>query len=220
MPNIDFNFKPYREDIFFCGMKGTGKSTLIKLILLMIPNIRTIIWSPQRPYQNYGDIAKQIYATSQIAHDFTGRLLWVGDYSHKSYVEFLDYVFHNIKNVVVVHDDLHENVHKHSVLQSLSNLIQSGRNRGISNLLATTAPRNIPNWILGNVSHFFAFRMKLESDAIWLQKNVFGSDAWLLLPKDLRQRYFIGEQDPDVIPEYSYLYRKDSDVKTQFVMKR
>jgi len=219
MPQLELNFRPYREDIFFCGKKGEGKTTLVKTVLGLIPNIRTIIWSPQRPLENYQGMGKIIYDISQIEPDFTKRLLWNGDYSSDGYSRFLKYIFHNIKNVVIVHDDLHEYVHKHSVMSELSNLIQSGRNRGISNLLATTRPANIPNWILGNVSHTFSFRVKLESDVIWLQKNFFGQEAWLLLPKDLRKRYYINETDPDIIPQYSYLYRKDSDIKTHIVIK-
>ena len=51
----------------------------------------------------------------------------------------------------------------------------------------------------------------------WLRDNFFGNEAWLLLSKDLRNRYYTDENSPDQLPKFSYLYRKDSDYKTQLI---
>ncbi len=215
---IQINYSPYRQDIFITGMKGSGKTTKCKTILVSINHLRKIIWSPQKPTEHYDGFGRVVYDFKEMNDTFTGGLLYNGDFSVDNFVKFLEHTFHNCHNVVLVLDDLHEYVHKHSVLQALSNVIQSGRNRGISNIMLATTPASIPNWILGNVTHAFAFEFHLEGQIEWCQKNFFGLEAWLLTSKDKRIKFFNGENDPEILPKYSYIYRNVEEPKTRVVI--
>ena len=79
----------------------------------------------------------------------------------------------------------------------------------------TTTPASVTYEILGNCSHCFAYPFQLESQAEWMVKNFFGSDGWLLLPKDRRrQGFFTSDNDMNMLPTYSYLYKKDTQFET------
>ena len=116
----------------------------------------------------------------------------------------------------MVLDDLHERVTKRAIVKELRNLVLSGRNRGISSIYITTTPRSVPNEILGNVSHVFAYSFVMQVDVEWLEKNLLGADAWILISKDKR-KYF-QDSEIDVLPSRSYVYRNESDIDSQVVI--
>lgn len=210
-----FNWKPLEEDIFITGKKGEGKTSRCKRILDLIPNLAYWIWSPQRPIENYGSYGHIVRNINQMQF---GHYVYAGeDWSDESFVRFLRRAFTQMRNIVLVLDDIHERTTKQSIIKELRNLVLSGRNRGISSIFITTSPKSIPNYILGNVSHVFAYQMVLESDIEWLQKNLLGPDAWILIPKDKR-KIFNSSEDVDVLPKYSYVYRNQFDVESQVVL--
>ena len=67
---------------------------------------------------------------------------------------------------------------------------------------------------------FAASRKNVEIgyNKAWLRDNFYGNEAWLLLSKDLRNKFYTGENDPEQLPKFSYLYRKDTDMKTQIMI--
>ena len=210
-----FHWKPLEEDIFITGKKGEGKTSRCKRILDLIPNLAYWIWSPQRPVENYGSYGHIVRDVNQLQH---GHYIYAGnDWSDEAFVRFLRRAFTQFRNIVLVLDDIHERTTKQSIIKELRNLVLSGRNRGISSIFITTSPKSIPNYILGNISHVFAYQMVLESDIEWLQKNLVGNDAWILIPKDKR-KIFDGADDPDILPKYSYVYRNQFDVESQVVI--
>jgi hypothetical protein len=113
---------------------------------------------------------------------------------------------------------VHEQVSKQFISPEFESLILSGRNRGISCIYISPAPAKVHNSILGSCSHIFAYKMTLQSQIEWLRDNFYGNEAWLLLSKDLRNKFYRGENDPDQLPKFSYLYRKDTDMKTQIMI--
>jgi len=210
-----FNWKPLEEDIFITGKKGEGKTSRCKRILDLIPNLAYWIWSPQRPIENYGSYGHIVREVNQMQH---GHYIYAGnDWSDEAFVRFLRRAFTQFRNIVLVLDDIHERTTKQSIIKELRNLVLSGRNRGISSIFITTSPKSIPNYILGNISHVFAYQMVLESDIEWLQKNLIGPDAWILIPKDKR-KIFNGVEDTNILPKYSYVYRNQFDVESQVVI--
>lgn len=215
VPRPSFNWKPLEEDIFITGKKGEGKTSRCKRILDLIPNLAYWIWSPQRPIENYGSYGHIVRNINQMQF---GHYVYAGeDWSDESFVRFLRRAFTQMRNIVLVLDDIHERTTKQSIIKELRNLVLSGRNRGISSIFITTSPKSIPNYILGNVSHVFAYQMVLESDIEWLQKNLLGPDAWILIPKDKR-KIFNTPEDIDVLPKYSYVYRNQFDSESQVII--
>ena len=209
-----FNWKPFEEDIFITGKKGEGKTTRCKRILDLIkPTLPYWIWSPQRPVENYGQYGHVVREINQMQY---GQYVYAGnDWSDEAFTQFLRRAM-NQRNLVLVLDDLHERVTKRQIVKELRNLVLSGRNRGISSIYITTTPRSVPNEILGNVSHVFAYPFVMQVDVEWLEKNLLGNDAWILISKDKR-KYF-QDTDIDVLPSRSYVYRNQSDYESQIVV--
>lgn len=212
MDKLPFNWTPFKENIGIFGVQGEGKTTRCKFVLDEIPNTPYIIFSPQRPRENYGKYGTIVTDIKKITNK--DQFIYAGDYSKKIFIEFVKHVFFNLPNVVVVWDDLHEFISKQYVPTEFETLILSGRNRGISSIFISPFPSAIHNVVLRSCEHIFAYKLGLANDILWMRDNFFGDEAWLLIPKDKRKGYYISEQDYDVIPERSYLYRKRSQPKT------
>jgi len=212
---LNFNWSPFYEDIGIFGKKGEGKTTRAKQILDLIPNMARWIWSPQRPLENYAGYGEPVTDIDDLKH---GAYLYAGDYTRKHFLRFCDRAFHHMRNIILVIDDVHEQVSKQFIPPEFESLILSGRNRGISSIYVSPAPAKVHNSILGSCSHIFAYKLTLQLQIEWLRDNFFGNEAWLLVSKDLRNRYYIDDNSPDQLPKFSYLYRKDTDMKTQIMI--
>ena len=123
-----------------------------------------------------------------------------------------------MRNIVLVFDDVHEYVSKQFIPPEFETLILSGRNRGISSIFISPMPAKVHNSILAQCSHIFAYNFNLQAQIEWLRDNFFGNEAWLLLPKDLRNKYYTEPNTIELLPKFSYLYRKDTDTKTQVMI--
>jgi len=210
-----FNWSPFFEDIGIFGKKGEGKTTRAKIILDLIPNIARWIWSPQRPLENYAGYGEPVTSISDLKH---GAYIWAGDYTKSNFLEFCYKSFHHMRNIINVIDDVHEQVTKQFIPPEFEHLILSGRNRGISSIFLSPAPAKVHNSILSQCSHIFSYKLTLVKQIEWLRDNFYGQEAWLLLTKDLRNRYYTQPNDIDQLPAFSYLYRKDTDMKTQIMI--
>jgi len=211
---LNFNWSPFYEDIGIFGMKGEGKTTKCTDVLDLIPNLARWIWSPQKPVENYGGYGQQVNKLEDLKH---GAYLWTGDFSKKTFLQICDRMRSYMRNIIFVVDDVHEQVTKQFIPPEFDNLLSSGRNKGISGIYLSTYPAKVHNTILSGCSHIFGFKLNLVKQIEWFRDNYFGNEAWLLLPKDLRNRYYIGENDPESLPRFSFLYRKDTDIKTQII---
>ncbi len=211
---LNFNWSPYYEDIFISGKKGEGKTTRAKKILDLIPNIPRWIWSPQRPLENFAGYGEPVTSISEMRH---GAYLFAGDYTKANFQEFCERSFSYMRNIVNVIDDVHEQQTKQFIPTYFENLILSGRNRGISNIFISPTPAKVNNTILSQASHYFCYKQTLVNQIEWFRDNVFGNEAWLLLSKDLRNKHYVSDSDPQQLPKFSYLYRKDSDYETQIM---
>ena len=78
----------------------------------------------------------------------------------------------------------------------------SGRPRGISCITISSRPASLPNNVLTNAKHVFAFKLNLESDVKFLE-GFLGSDVWVLLPPDKRHKL----TDEPQLPEHTFFYR-------------
>lgn len=212
---LNFNWRPFYEDVGIFGMKGEGKTTKATEILDLVPNLARWIWSPQKAKENYGGYGHPVNKIEDLKH---GAYLWTGDFSKKTFLKICDRLNNHFRNIIFVGDDIHEQQTKQFIPPEFDKLLSSGRNRGISGIYLSTYPSKVHNTILSGCSHIFGFKFNLVKQIEWLRDNYFGNEAWLLLPKDLRNRYYTGESDPDILPRFSFLYRKDTDIRTQVMI--
>jgi len=212
---LNFSWSPYYEDIGIFGKKGEGKTTRAKQILDLIPNLPRWIWSPQRPLENYSGYGEPVNNIEDLKY---GAYLFNGNYTRENFKLFCNRAFNHIRNIVLVIDDVHEQCTKQFISPEFEHLILSGRNRGISNIFISPTPSKVHNSILSQCSHIFSYKLTLQTQIEWLRDNFYGNEAWLLLSKDLRNKFYTGENDPDQLPKFSYLYRKDTDMKTQIMI--
>jgi len=211
---LDFRWSPFKEDIGIFGQKGGGKTTRARDILDTIPNIPRWIWSPQRPMENYQGYGVPVTKIEELKH---GAIIWNGIYSKENFIKFISRAF-EMRNLVIVIDDCHEYVSKQFIPTEFETFILSGRNRGLSSIFLSPMPSKVHNSILAQCSHIFAYKFTLQTQIEWIRDNFFGNEAWLLLPKDLRNKYYTDEKSIEQLPKFSYLYRKDSDSKTQIMI--
>jgi len=99
-------------------------------------------------------------------------------------------------------DEAHSFLTKQKQLKEFNNIILSGRPRGISCITISSRPASLPNNVLTNAKHVFAFKLNLESDVKFLE-GFLGSDIWILLPPDKRQKL----KDEAQLPEHTFFYR-------------
>ncbi len=211
---LDFRWSPFKEDIGIFGQKGGGKTTRARLVLDTIPNIPRWIWSPQRPLENYQGYGVPVTKIEELKH---GAIIWNGIYSKENFIKFISRAF-QMRNLVIVIDDCHEYVSKQFIPTEFETFILSGRNRGLSSIFLSPMPSKVHNSILAQCSHIFAYKFTLQTQIEWIRDNFFGNEAWLLLPKDLRNKFYTDEKSIEQLPKFSYLYRKDSDSKTQIMI--
>ena len=110
VPKPQFNWRPFEEDIFITGKKGSGKTTRCKRILDIIkPRLPYWVWSPQRPVENYGEYGHVVREINQLQY---GQYVYAGsDWSDEAFTRFLRRAM-NQRNLILVLDDLHERVTK------------------------------------------------------------------------------------------------------------
>jgi len=195
--------------------KGEGKTSRARVVLDTVPNLPRWIWSPQRPMENFSGYGTPVTSIDELGH---GAFIWNGVYNKEMFLKFCDRAFHYMKNLILVFDDVHEYVSKQFIPPEFETLILSGRNRGLSSIFISPMPAKVHNSILAQCSHIFAYNFNLQTQIEWLRDNFFGNEAWLLLPKDLRNKYYTDVNSIDILPKYSYLYRKDTDTKTQIMI--
>ena len=81
----------------------------------------------------------------------------------------------------------------------------------MSAISISSRPASIPNNVLTNAKHVFAFRLNLESDIKFLEGYI-GTDVWMLAQKDKRKKML----DAPEIAQYTFFYRDMDETKGVF----
>ena len=220
---IDFNWVVHQENIAILGMQGSGKTTKAKEILDAIPDVPRLIISPQKPLEHYGSYGEEINKVSDIING--SAQVWTGDFSISTSERIFAILMARCSDMVLVLDDAHEFSSKQRMPPQFSRLVQSGRNRGICGIYLTPSPNLLNNQILQSSQHIFCYKMQMFNQIEWIQKNYFGNDSQVLLPRDRRNPKLqlsekISEisESFDVLPKYSYLYRAFYDSENQLIL--
>jgi len=213
--NIQFEFNAYDSDIVICGAKNSGKSYLANVILKSLNNITCFVWDFNHQFHDarslmFNDLDEllQVYDNAK-----KGRyILQPYDKSKPAFEKFCDAIFQR-GNIVAIFDELHLYTSKQAILKPFNNLILSGRPRGISCISISTRPASLPNNVLSNSQHVFAFRLNLQSDVEFLEQWM-GDGVWQLLPQDKRKKL----QNESMLPEHTFYYR-NQDATTGVIGK-
>lgn len=209
---VDFQYKVYNDDIVIIGKKGEGKTDRAMKILEDIPNIPYWVWDFGNKFTGYGHV---VHSIDQL--EYGQFIIQETDKSEKRFREFCQKIIDGalsgeLRELVIVIDEIHQYVRKQSILQELYNIVMSLRNFGICGIYISTRPQAIPNWILENVTHVFAYKLELSGSIIWLRDYV-GMEAWLLLSKDKRKMLY-SEKYPE-LPQHSFIYRNQNESRPQ-----
>jgi len=212
---IPFTFNCYNEDLVITGAKNSGKSYLANTILKSLNNITVFVW----------DFNYQFHDARSMLFNDLDELLAVYDNAKKgryilqphqkdkpAFEKFCNAIFER-GNIVAIFDELHLMTSKQAILKPFNNLILSGRPRGISCVSISTRSASLPNNVLSNAQHVFAFRLNLQSDVEFLEQWM-GEGVWQLLPKDKRKKL---QNEPE-LPEHTFYYR-NQDAKTGVIGK-
>lgn len=202
MSEPEFNYQPFEEDIVIFGKKGKGKTTRAQWILSKISELPYWVYDFQGKFTGFGEVVHKVEDLKYGKYIFQPNL--------KGYATFEKFCYNifdpqgNVKfsDLVIVWDELHQYVSKQKACPPLYSIVMSARNQGISNIFISTTPTAVPNWILTNISHVFAYKLSNKSHIEWL-RDYMGEKAWLLLPPDKRDLL----QDQPAIGEHSCVYR-------------
>lgn len=211
---ISFDYSPFQHDTVIVGTKGNGKTTRAKQILLTIPNLAFWVWDYSNKFTGFGNLVRRVEDLQYGQY-----IIQASDKSKNNFARFLNKAFETQKNLLIVVDELHQYTNKNENFMPLYQLVMSGRNKHLAGIYISTRPQAIPNYLLTNVRHVFAYGMNSALDLEWLQEYL-GPEAWLLVTKDRRSQFYLGPDSPDALPDFSFIYRDMKQSRPQVVLKK
>jgi hypothetical protein len=204
LEDINFEFVAYDQDICIVGSKGSGKSYLANIIMKGLHGINVWVYDFNSQFHSskaivFHDLNKmlELYDEAKRGH----YILQPHDNSENTFRRFCAEGFKR-GNLCLITDESHVWLTKQKQLKEFNNIILSGRPRGISCITISSRPASLPNNVLTNAKHVFAFKLNLESDIKFLE-GYLGSDVWILMPRDKRHKL---REEPE-LPEHTFFYR-------------
>jgi len=204
LEDINFEFVAYDQDICIVGSKGSGKSYLANMIMKGLHGINVWVYDFNSQFHSskaivFHDLNKmlELYDQAKRGH----YILQPHDNSENTFRRFCAEGFKR-GNLCLITDESHVWLTKQKQLKEFNNIILSGRPRGISCITISSRPASLPNNVLTNAKHVFAFKLNLESDIKFLE-GYLGSDVWILMPRDKRHKL---KEEPE-LPEHTFFYR-------------
>ena len=206
---LDFNFIAYEEKITIVGASGSGKSYLANAILKSLRGIT--VWVYDFNSEFHSSKAILVHELDELLELYDGAkrghyILQPHNNSEETFRRFNAEAFKR-GNITLIQDEIHNWLTKQRVIKEFNQVVLSGRPRGISVIAISSRPASLPNNILSNSKHVFAFKLNLESDVKFLE-TFLGSDVWMLMPPDKRSKH----KDQPALPEHTFFYRNmDTD---------
>ncbi len=211
---INFDWSPFDEDIVIVGGKGTGKSHKLKWILSLISNLPYVVFDYNNLFSSFGIIARR---PTEITK---GQIIYQGlDRTQDGFITFCKRIFFGsqsgeLSDMVFCVDELHQYYkNKQTAIPEFENIVATARNYGISGIYISTRPATMPNTILTNAQHCFAFALANEGDISWLRGYI-GEMAWLLVPKDKRKKL----KEEKMLTKHSCIYRNQQSPSAQLMI--
>ena len=202
--SLDFQFTAYDSDITILGSKGSGKSYLANQIMKSLNGIS--VWVYDFNFQFHSSRAMLFHDMNELlkVYDSAKRGHYILQPHNNSVETFKQFCSEGFKrgNLVLIMDEAHSFLTKLRQLKEFNDIILSGRPRGISCITLSSRPASLPNNVLSNAKHVFAFKLNLESDVKFLE-GYLGNDVWILMPPDKRARL----KDEPALEQYTFFYR-------------
>ena len=201
---LEFNFEAYNEDVCIMGAKNSGKSYLANTLLKSLNGVS--VWVYDFNYQFHSSRAMVFNDLTEMLKVYDGAKR--GHYILQPHINdentFRRFCSEGFKrgNLVLIMDEVHNWLTKQKQMKEFNQLILSGRPRGISCISISSRPASLPNNVLSNAKHVFAFKLNLESDLKFLESYL-GHDVWIVMPKDKRHHL----KDDEELEEHSFFYR-------------
>jgi len=201
---LDFDFVAYDQDICILGSKGSGKSYLANQIMKSLNGIS--VWVYDFNFQFHSSRAMVFHDLNELlkVYDSAKRGHYILQPYQNSEHTFSRFCAEGFKrgNLTLIMDEAHSFLTKLRQLKEFNNIILSGRPRGISCITLSSRPASLPNNVLSNAKHVFAFKLNLESDVKFLE-GYLGDDVWILMPPDKRNKL----KEESELPEHTFFYR-------------
>ncbi|HIP90266.1 MAG TPA: DUF87 domain-containing protein [Candidatus Nanopusillus sp.] len=178
------------EHIAILGMTGTGKTYFIRDIIkkAKMNSTKIIILDIEEDYGNLGAIVLKNYKNiSKYKNKQVIRLL-TEDYNEDQMQSHVyDYVFKNVRNALIVIDEVHNQGGEQSKLDAnLKRLITRGRKRGLKLIVASQRPALVDKTILSNCGTLVLKKVGWSTD--WNLYNSINKEACELL-KSSKNKY-------------------------------
>jgi len=204
LQTLDFQFICYDQDITILGAKSSGKSYLANQIMKSLNGIS--VWVYDFNFQFHSSRAMVFHDMTELlkVYDTAKRGHYILQPHNNSVETFKQFCSEGFKrgNLVLILDEAHSFLTKLKQLKEFNDIILSGRPRGISCVVLSSRPASLPNNVLSNAKHVFAFKLNLESDVKFLE-GYLGEDVWILMPRDKRHKL----RDEAELPEHTFFYR-------------
>jgi len=204
LQTLDFQFICYDQDITILGAKSSGKSYLANQIMKSLNGIS--VWVYDFNFQFHSSRAMVFHDMTELlkVYDTAKRGHYILQPHNNSLETFKQFCSEGFKrgNLCLFMDEAHSFLTKLKQLKEFNDIILSGRPRGISCVTLSSRPSSLPNNVLSNAKHVFAFKLNLESDVKFLE-GYLGEDVWILLPRDKRHKL----KDEAELPEHTFFYR-------------
>jgi hypothetical protein len=178
---LAFDFLAYNDHIWVSGFGESGKTVLVKTLILPIfqaNNILTVVWDYN---DNYDDVHLPITQDIKaVIQSLTQRKSIVYQAPVKSVQNFEKFcrVVTRFRGVEIVIEELQEYCHKQSMPDYLSAIVHTGRNAKRGYVAITQRPQEVPTVVLSNAKHRFYFKQDYDSttEKKWLF-NAIGNKA-------------------------------------------
>jgi len=209
------NFIAYEDKITILGASGSGKSYLANALLQNLHGVTVFVWDFNYQFHSsraivFHNLDEMIEASREAGTHAIHCILQSHDNSEAEFRKFCKFCF-NRGNCVVIADEVHSYLSKQKIMKEFNDLILSGRPRGVSVISISSRPASLPNNVLSNSMHVFAFKLNLESDCEFLESFI-GNQVWQLMPVDKRKKM----KDEPQLEKYTFFYRNQNEDSGSF----
>ena len=209
------NFICYEDKMTILGASGSGKSYLANNLLQNLHGVNVYVWDFNFQFHDsraivFHNLDEMIETINEAGNHSLHCILQSHDNSEAEFRKFCKFCF-NHGNCVVIADEIHSYVTKQKLIKEFNDMILSGRPRGVSVISISSRPASLPNNVLSNSMHVFAFKLNLESDCEFLESFI-GNQVWQLMPKDKRKKM----KDAPEQEKYTFFYRNQNEDSGSF----
>lgn len=201
-----FEYDPCDDDIFLVGKGGSGKTFLLKMLLLALYSGPAWIWYPERRDDGLPEYVRELgwQVVGRVDELPYGRaLLYPRDKSIEVFDKFCKKAIEHT-NLTVIVDEAHSYVGKYKFKsKGYQEIVNKGRPRGVCMVNVARRPQQMHNDILADADHIFCFDMDLPGDITFMEKWIGPLVEGFLAPDERKPQY----RNVPGIGKYGFVYR-------------